>query len=235
MTSERSPDAVLDAATAAAPPRTSLVEIAVVLGLPTALFLASSTLWLVRGQQRLVFTDAGLLWTVALEIVMSALLLVYLWRRGWTPVSAAGAPEIRDVPRGVLVWIVAMMALSIVTALLSIAVPSWRHVVQAHRFAGSISIPVAMVVAILNSVFEEFLWLGYSVPALESRVGLRTACVISIAIRTLVHSYQGAVPLIGIGIIAIVFTGYYARSRRLWPVIVAHVITDAAGFLMLRH
>jgi membrane protease YdiL (CAAX protease family) len=53
--------------------------------------------------------------------------------------------------------------------------------------------------------------------------------VVSVALRVAIHSYQGPIALIGILPMTIVFTWYYARSGRLSPVVVAHVITDAAG------
>ncbi|MFN2564160.1 MAG: CPBP family intramembrane glutamic endopeptidase [Gemmatimonadaceae bacterium] len=96
------------------------------------------------------------------------------------------------------------------------------------RFTGTVSAPVAIAGAIINPFFEEFLFLGYGITAVE-RFGLRTAIVVSVALRTAIHAYQGAMALVGILPMAIVFTLYYVRTRRLWPVIVAHIIMDALG------
>ena len=50
------------------------------------------------------------------------------------------------------------------------------------------------------------------------------------ALRVSVHLYQGPLlAFVAILPLAIVMTWYYARTGRIWPVIVAHVITDAIG------
>lgn len=47
--------------------------------------------------------------------------------------------------------------------------------------------------------------------------------------RVAIHAYQGQMALVGITPMAVVFTCYFARTGRLWPVVVAHAIGDAAG------
>jgi membrane protease YdiL (CAAX protease family) len=50
--------------------------------------------------------------------------------------------------------------------------------------------------------------------------------MISAAIRLLYHLYQGPLAFFGIVPFGLVVAGWYARSGRLWPVIVAHAIGD---------
>lgn len=90
--------------------------------------------------------------------------------------------------------------------------------------------PLAIVVtSVVNPVFEEFLWLGYGVARLADRIGLRAAAVLSILLRLGVHTYQGPWAVLGVLPLALAFTWYYGRIRRLWPVNVAHVLLDALG------
>ena len=49
----------------------------------------------------------------------------------------------------------------------------------------------------------------------------------------LVHAYQGPMAVIGILPLGLVFTYYFARSRRLWPAVVAHMIFDTIGLLQV--
>jgi membrane protease YdiL (CAAX protease family) len=208
-------------------------EIALVLGLPTAVFLTGCIFSLMRGPRRVVFTNVGLLQLLAEEGIAAAVFLPFLRHRGWTPGAIAGAPDPFDVVRGGLVWLGSYAAYYFALVLVLAITPSWGAALQATRFAGGISVPVAVVTAILNPLFEEFLWLGYTVSALEPRIGLRGACIVSVGLRVAIHSYQGPFALVGILPMAVVFTWYYARTGRLWPLFVAHVIGDAAAFGVL--
>jgi len=88
--------------------------------------------------------------------------------------------------------------------------------------------------AILNPIFEEFLWLGYAIPTLSARTGLSRAVAISLALRLSVHAYQGVAAFVGILPVGVVFTWYFARTGRLWPVIVAHAVMDAVPLGLAR-
>ena len=50
--------------------------------------------------------------------------------------------------------------------------------------------------------------------------------VTSLVLRLAVHLYQGRLAFISILPLAVVFTVYYSRTNRLWPVIVAHMLFD---------
>jgi membrane protease YdiL (CAAX protease family) len=54
-----------------------------------------------------------------------------------------------------------------------------------------------------------------------------------VALRVLVHLYQGRLALIAILPLGVVFTWYYVRTKRLWPVVVAHVVVDALALSSL--
>jgi membrane protease YdiL (CAAX protease family) len=52
---------------------------------------------------------------------------------------------------------------------------------------------------------------------------------VSAGIRVFYHFYQGAVGVVGIAPMALLFAYWFARTGRLWPLIVAHALTDFAG------
>jgi membrane protease YdiL (CAAX protease family) len=210
-------------------------EIVLVLGTPTALFLASSISWQLRHPDvgGVAFTDKRLLATLLIEVVIAALMLRYLSRRGWKPMEVAGAPEPQDVWRGFALWFAVVTAYAITFLGIYVVAPGFVAPVQKPQFTGSISPPMVVAAALLNPVFEEFLWLGYAIPALGNRFGLRAAFIISVVLRLLVHTYQGRLALIAILPLGVIFTWYYVRTRRLWPVVVAHVIVDALALSSL--
>ena len=116
--------------------------------------------------------------------------------------------------------------------------PATASVIAADRpFTGAAAGPLAIILLVLiNPVFEELLWLGYFLQRLQPRFGWRVAALVSIALRFAVHTYQGPIAVLGILPIAVVFTWYYIGTRRLWPVVVAHICFDTIGLVTrLRH
>ena len=167
-----------------------------------------------------------LLSTLALEAVVVVLLWPWLAWRGWSFRRIAGAPEPLDVLRGLGLVGLAYAAYYFSALTWAAFSPRSYDALFAAVPTGVASFKVVAALCIVNPVFEEFLWLAYGVTAFE-RFGIRYAVIASVALRTTVHAYQGVVALIGIVPLGIVFTVYYARTKRLWPAIVAHVVFDA--------
>jgi len=213
--------------------RAALGEIALVLGLPTVLFLSSSIRWRLLHNGSVVFSDGRLFTTLVMEAVITAALLPYLMRRGWNPLSVSAPPETRDIVRGLLVWVALIVALYVSVLVTSLFVPDMVAFLKARQFTGHISPAVVVAASLLNPIFEEFLWLGYAIPAVASRFGIAVACAVSITLRVSVHLYQGNLAFISVLPIAIVLTWYFVRTGRLWPTVVAHVIVDALGLARL--
>ncbi len=213
--------------------RPSLSEIVLVLGIPTVLFLSSSVRWRLLHNGAVVFSDARLLMTLGLEAAITAALLPFLLRRGWNPLSITPPPEGLDIVRGLLVWVALIVALYVSVLVTSAFVHDMVAFLKARQFTGHISPTVVVAASLINPIFEEFLWLGYAIPAVTSRFGIATACAVSIILRVSVHLYQGHLAFVSVLPIAIVLTWYYVRTGRLWPTIVAHVIVDALGLARL--
>ena len=49
---------------------------------------------------------------------------------------------------------------------------------------------------------------------------------VSAGIRVFHHFYQGAVGVVGVAPLALLYAYWFARTGRLWPLIVAHALTD---------
>ena len=209
-------------------------EIALVLGVPFALSLASSIRIGLRGRETAVFTDRNLLLSLALQVIIAGSLLVYLSRRDWRPLDVAGPPELEDLGRGLALWLglIGIFYLAVL-ALYAIA-PAAVAILRTRAPTGAISAPVVVAGAVLDPIFEEFLWLGYAIPALGNRFGIRTACVVSVVLRVAAHAYQGRLALLTILPVAVLMTFYFVKSGRLWPIIVAHIIQDAIALSFLK-
>ena len=211
-------------------PGVALWEPLVVLGGFVGICLAGEAMRLTRpATDAAQFTDATLASTLVLEGVYALLMLLWLRRRGWTPAAAAGAPGPRDVARGGGVWLGTMACVYIVFATVATVNREVALALSEAEFRGALSPWIVVVGSIVNSLFEEFLWLGYAIPTLAPRFGLRGACAASVLLRTAVHAYQGPLAIVSVLPAGLFLTWYYARTHRLWPVVVAHVLLDAIG------
>jgi uncharacterized protein len=58
-----------------------------------------------------------------------------------------------------------------------------------------------------------------------------TGVNVSVAIRLVYHLYQGAIGVVTIIPFGLIVTWWYARTGKLWPILVAHAAIDFMGLL----
>jgi membrane protease YdiL (CAAX protease family) len=83
----------------------------------------------------------------------------------------------------------------------------------------------------VNAAFEEIFVSGYIITALKPSRGASFALNVSVAVRLLYHLYQGQMAMLGVLPVGLVYAFWYARSGRLWPLIVAHALQDVVSLL----
>lgn len=89
------------------------------------------------------------------------------------------------------------------------------------------SLPLLLIYALINPLKEELIVRGYllsEVRALSGRVWLAVA--VSVAVQTSYHLYQGVWAAASHLALFLVFSLYYARTRDILPVILAHLYFD---------
>jgi membrane protease YdiL (CAAX protease family) len=178
-------------------------------------------------------TDAGLLQGLGFELLLTATLGLWLWRAGWRPHLTTTRPyESLDPARGMLLWVGAIAA-ALTWALACRAMfPDLFRVASQTQITGTPHFWLSLVFSVYNAVFEELLWLGLGITAFR-RFGVGWATAISIAMRLLAHAYQGPLALVTVLPVGTLFTLYYVRTRRLWPVVVAHAFQDTLALSLL--
>lgn len=98
---------------------------------------------------------------------------------------------------------------------------------------------VALILAAAGNAWaEEVLVVGYLLTRLE-QLGWRqyTALVAAAVLRGSYHLYQGFGGFVGNVVMGLVFGFYWQRTKRLWPLVIAHTILDVVafvGYTMLR-
>ncbi len=204
---------------------------------PIVLMLAGMAFWPERlgGPGVILTSNRRLLSTIIIELFFAATLGTWLWRKGWRPHRTATAPFApRDLLRGVGLWLTAFLGYVISAVLWFFLAPEITAVAVAVQHVGQPALWIVLPLSVVNAVFEEFLWLGLGVAALHAAgVRMGVAAMISITLRVLVHAYQGPLALIAILPLGAIFTVYYVRTRRLWPVIVAHAIQDLLALALI--
>jgi membrane protease YdiL (CAAX protease family) len=98
-----------------------------------------------------------------------------------------------------------------------------------YRFEGGIL--AALLVSVINPVFEECVVTSYVVEWAAPRHGGFFAVILSAVLRATYHIYQGPVASVEILVIGMLFAWFYKRFRSLWSLILAHGILDLIGFV----
>jgi membrane protease YdiL (CAAX protease family) len=179
-------------------------------------------------------TERELAWGLGFELLLSAGFGLWLWRRGWRPQVSATLPfGPRDLARGMGLWVLAILSVAVWAAICREIMPDLITIADQTEVIGAPRPWITVPFSIFNAVFEELLWLAIGLVAFR-RLGLPLAGAISVGLRVFAHAYQGPLALVTIVPIGIVFTAYYIRTRRLWPVVVAHAFQDILAFELLR-
>jgi membrane protease YdiL (CAAX protease family) len=221
-----------------APAHVSPRAVILVLLMSLGLFAVNSAAWLFQAGGRLsgfqIRVDSGgVVFVLVYEVVVGLILILFLKRRGWRleQVTLPFAP--RDVVRGLGLWLLAMLSAWTVMASLTALSPTYAAEVMGTRIVGDpTSMPLIAAVVLINPLYEELVYLGF-VPAAFPRSAAWQILLLSTALRVLVHTYQGILSLLFILPWGVVFAVYYMRTRKLWPVVLAHALQDAIGFAVI--
>jgi membrane protease YdiL (CAAX protease family) len=160
------------------------------------------------------------------------LLGLFLRVRGWTLARLTLKPAWRD-PAIALALGLACYAGYLLLFAGSVAL--WPGIGQTaatiatHLVGADLHWPAVLLASTVNPVFEELLLCAYPIVALRDRIGVTSAINVSAALRVFGHFYQGALGVLSIVPMALVFAYWYARTGRLWPIIIAHAMLDLAA------
>ncbi len=178
--------------------------------------------------------DLGLNAAVAAQLIAWGGLAVYLlWRSGTGP-ARIGLSRFRW--RADLLGGLALAAV--------IGLPGLALYVAARDFGLNASVipsglrdtwwrlPMLIVTAFANGWAEEVIVVGYLLTRLHQlRVTSVVALCCSSVLRGAYHLYQGFGAGLGNVVMGLVFGYAWQRSRRLWPLIVAHGLIDSIAFV----
>ena len=92
----------------------------------------------------------------------------------------------------------------------------------------------ALVIAVTAGVTEEVVVRGYAQTRLEQlKVPTAMVLVLPTALWGILHLYQGASAALTVFCLGMLYAWYFHRTRRLWPIIIAHGLFDLTPLVLL--
>ena len=202
------------------------------------------------GSFYLLFSDRFFLINGAFQAMMLAAFLFYLHRRGWRP------PDFRIG----LGWFTTLQGLELLLftyggfyllrllsrVMIALLGPAPYAFLAALFVPVHIAIPpdgfhihwiVMIVFTVLNAFYEELVYMGYGFNLWAAKYGPRTAILFSLLARLSIHTYQGTEHLLPIFVWSLIFGIWYRYRRKVWPLILAHLLIDiiSLGLLKVMH
>jgi membrane protease YdiL (CAAX protease family) len=169
-----------------------------------------------------------------------AWLVLFLVRRngeGLATIGMAWDRPRQDIGRGLALF-VAVGIVGIGLYFGSVALGVNRFVVPAPPLGHWWTVPVLVMAAVRAALVEETIISGYLITRLR-QFGLSAAAAIALPalLRGAYHLYQGWGGFAGNLAMGLFFGFVFARTRRTWPLIIAHFLLDlgaGAGYMLFR-
>jgi len=208
------------------------LEFAAVMALALGLFVFSS-IWVVfHPSSHTHHSIATLIRLVFYELGVFAVLLPLLRLRGWTFAKIGLRPTLRDTGIGIALFAAAYCAWAGIWFATVVLSPSTAmNILAAPVMVERVPLALTIAVSLVNSLFEEIWVSGYLMTALKRSDNPWFAIHASVAVRLVYHLYQGTQAVLSIIPIGLIFGIWYARTGRLWPLVVAHALMDLFALL----
>ena len=185
--------------------------------------------WAIAFRHPISISDRHVLPNLGLDLLYLGIILWIGRIRGWSISTFGWRISWKGTAGGILLFIAA----TIVKILVSLSLTA-IHSPRAGFVVAGLTVPVIILLAVINPFFEEVLEAGYLIHSLQ-RFGMWPAVLACGAFRGLLHLYQGVDGAASIFAGGLLFGLVYWRWRQLWPLVVAHSLDDFIGLLYLRH
>ena len=212
------------------------VEFSIVITIAFGPLILESLLYVFLPHPPAKFSDSQLASLLVYEISILAALLGFLHLRGWTLAQLGLRVTIADTLIGVALAVVGDLASVAAYWAIAVVWPQAADAMASTQIGSQeLSLWAVVAVSVVNPIFEETFVCGYVIAALKERPDPWTGINVSVTIRLLYHLYQGAAAAISIVPIGLLLGIWYARTGRLWPLIVAHALWDFLPLAMYVH
>ena len=177
------------------------------------------------------------LWSIvrAVQVSVPLLLILKLTGEPWVQFGLVRVSWFLDVPVGgavwmcnlvIWLWVMSLVPEALLAGKLASGVADWA---KPEGFPGYI---LLLVASLANGFAEEFVMRGYLLTRLERLLhSTWRALLASSFLFASYHLYQGTSGLISATVTGLLYGGVFCLTRRLWPICVAHAITDFVALI----
>jgi membrane protease YdiL (CAAX protease family) len=110
----------------------------------------------------------------------------------------------------------------------------YLHSLSRHGVLGLGISVFSILFVVVNPFFEELIVRAYTMSEVIGLASSRTlAIVVSVCIQMSYHLYQGLLNCVVVAISIVILSIYFAKTRRIMPVILTHLFFDAYAFVRL--
>jgi uncharacterized protein len=200
-------------------------EFSIVIFVAFGYFIFNSLVLLITSSSSVPISEDHLRFLIIYELITLAVLGAFLFVRGWRLQQLGFVPSVKDTGVGFGLALVAYIAYVIVWLVAASFLPSLAA--QAKGFIGpGLNLTTILAVSLVNPIFEELFVCGYIISSLRKTHSASFAINVSVGIRLAYHLYQGELGVIGMVPLGLIFAYWFAKTNRLWPIIVAHGLFD---------
>jgi membrane protease YdiL (CAAX protease family) len=174
------------------------------------------------------------------EFAALTLFLTLVRRQGRSLKDIGFAPRWLDLPKAAGLFALSYMAMAFVSGIIGYVYFFWTRTPYHFRNAQGIFAGASPIILVLYMaaapIFEETLVRGYLMTEL---IGLSwpawLAALASVALQTSYHLYYGLGGALSLGAGFVVSAIYFAKSRRLMPIILSHFLWDLTATYLNWH
>lgn len=211
----------------------SISEIVIVLSIAFGYSILSSIAIFFSSGPVVAITQEGISFLLVYEIIILTILGFYLIRKGWTLEKLGLDFKYKQIISGVVLGLGIFGLNYILINLLLTLSPKFQELFSASIVSSNINIIAILSLSIINPIFEEVFVCAYVIQSIEKLKGTSFAINTSIVLRLSYHLYQGLPRMVFIIPLALVFSFWYEKTRKLWTLIIAHAILDFLALILI--
>jgi len=201
------------------------VEFAIVILVAFGMFAYSAFIGWSRGSRYDVITNADLSWLVTYELFAFLILATFLRARQWKLSDFHLLVSWKLTGAGILLTLGTLLCSTVIAAGLG----TWFEFPPFDK--SQVDFGTVLLFSVVNGIYEETFVVGYVVGYL-ARQSTWVVIIASALIRFSYHIYQGPEAVLFILPMGLVFAYLYVKYRRLWPLVLCHIILNVVALTL---
>jgi membrane protease YdiL (CAAX protease family) len=210
---------------------TDFQEIILVLVIALGLFIYSSVRGLIiistgsPGTWEYLFSEYDSITIIVSELVSLGLIGYVLSNRNWSSRDLRLTISFKILLHAIVLIFITGLISRIAYGIFTSIIPIDTESASNLEFVPHTNYLIWVFTLVINSIFEEFIYVGYLFRKLEHYN--RTLCVLlSATLRIVIHLYQGLFAVIPHFITGLAFGAYFSKYRQLTTLILAHTLSN---------